>query len=386
MVRKLECNLKKTIPKVLIVDLSERFGGASARILALMLKYPAGRIALAALKDSPIAQQAMNKDLPVLIVGKKKYDLLILFALIRVIRLSGFEIIDAQNVQSKFWASLSLLFTKAVLVSTLNSWYGSEHEATSMKGKVYIAIELLTNWFSPHYIVVSKTIRDNLCSAGIDSERISLIYNAVDPELRNLTVEKAGIRSEFNIPENTILCVSLGRLVWAKGYEDLIQAFEIVKEKNPRIFCLILGDGELRSSLEEQIAQRGLADRVILYGHCDHSLALSILKTCDIFVMPSRTEGTPIALLEAAILEIPIIATKVGGIPELLAEEEAILIPANDPISLASSLLKLAEDMPCARVMSAKACERIKKYFTTDIQVENTITTYNKVLAYGHGR
>jgi glycosyltransferase involved in cell wall biosynthesis len=375
--------LSRTIPKVLIVDLSEKFGGASARVLALMLKYPPGQIALAALKDSPVARYAKDKNLPVIIVGKRKYDFFILFALIRAIRSSGFEIIDVQNIQSKFWASLSLPFTKTVLVSTLNSWYSSEHGTKSLKGKAYIAVELLTNWSSPHYIVVSKTIYNNLRDAGVATDRISLIYNAVDPEIKKISANKIGIRSEFNMPENAILCVALGRLVWAKGYEDLIQAIKIVKEKNPQIFCLILGEGELRSSLAEQISRSGLADRIILYGHCEHPVALSILMASDIFVMPSRIEGAPIALLEAAILELPIVATKVGGIPELLTEEEAILVPANNPICLASSLLKFAEDLELARLLARKARQRVRKYFTIDIQVENTIATYNKVLLHG---
>ena len=236
--------MKTDIPNVLIVDLSESFGGASARVLALMSRYPAGKIALAALEDSPVARYARKENLFVITVGRKKYDISILFSLIRAIRSYGFEIVDAQNIQSKFWGSLAAFLTRTPLVSTLNSWYPSEHGEMNVKGKIYGAIELLMNWSALHYIVVSKMIYDRVRKAGIDPDRIHLIYNAVDMDINKVTENNKKIRSELDIPADAILCVSLGRLVWAKGYEDLVDAFKIIREKNRRIFCLILGGGD----------------------------------------------------------------------------------------------------------------------------------------------
>ena len=122
----LSIELKTKIPKVLIVDLSESYGGASARILTLMQNYPAGQIALAVLKGSPVAKYAEEKNLFVIPVGRKKYDVSILFSLVNAIRSFDFEVVDTQNIQSKFWASLSVLLTRTALVSTLNSWYAND--------------------------------------------------------------------------------------------------------------------------------------------------------------------------------------------------------------------------------------------------------------------
>lgn len=378
--KNLAFTLETQIPKVLIVDLSENFGGASTRALALMQNYPPEKIALAALKDSPVAKYAREKNLTVITVGKKKYSISILFNLIRAVLTFGFEIIDAQNIQSKFWASLSALLTRTALVSTLNSWYANEHGKKNIKGKVYIVIELLTNWASPHYIVVSKLIYDNLINAGVKPDRISLIYNSVDIDITKNIQSRKDIRAELKIPMESVLCVALGRLVWAKGYENLIQAFNLIKEKNPLIHCLIIGDGEMYSLLSTQIAQNRLENYIFLYGYCDHLEALSILKACDIFVMPSRTEGTPIALLEAAAFEIPILATRVGGIPELVTEEDALLVPPDDPKTLANNLLCLAENAHLAKEMSRKAKQRVKELFTIDIQLEATLMAYKRVL------
>ena len=382
--KKLGNILTTSLPKVLILDLSEGYGGASARVLTLMQKYPSEKMALAALQDSPVSNYALNKDLPVFIVGKKKYDIRIFFNLVRIIRLQGFDVLDVQNIQSKFWGSLAASAVKVALVSTLNSWYLNEHEKTGMKGKIYSAVELLTNWADIHYIVVSRDIYNSLCKVGINPNQISLIYNAIDINDIQFRTKQYDIKSKLNIPLDSIICIALGRLVWAKGYKSLIEAFAIIKDKMHNLFCIIVGGGELQHVLSEQITRNNLLDRVVLYGYSDHETALSILKACDIFVMPSRTEGTPIALLEAAALGVPIVATNVGGIPELVTTQEALLVPPDNPAALASSLMKLAEDRNFAKELSEHARFRVNELFSADQQLDATLNAYHSALSQNY--
>lgn len=374
--------MNSNIPKVLIIDLSENYGGASARVLTLMQNYQPEMIFLAALKDSPVAQYALEKNLPVIIVGRKKYDIRIFFNIMKAIRTYRFDILDVQNIQSKIWGSISASFSKVSLVSTLNSWYRNEHQKTNIKGAVYTVLELLTNWSAPHYIVVSQKIFDALCKARVDSDRISLVYNAVNINLIKALKDNDDIRTKLNIPLDSRVCVALGRLVWAKGYEDLIQAFTLLKGKKHNLFCVIIGSGELHSLLLEEIVRNDLADRIFLLGHFKHKDALSVVKTCDIFVMPSRTEGTPIALLEAAALGIPILATRVGGIPELVTEQDALLVPADSPESLAAGILKLTEDKELAQLLSKNAYSRVNELFSAGKLLSATLEAYYKALSY----
>ena len=373
--------MKANIPKVLIVDLSKDYGGASARALTLMQNYPQGRIILAALENSPVAQYALEKNLSTIVVGKKKYDVRIFFSLTKAIRVYGIDIVDVQNIQSKFWGSLSAFFSKVTLVSTLNSWYFSEHQRTNIKGMIYTAIELLTNWSMPHYIVVSQKIFDALCRVRVNPNCISLVYNAVDVNMTQAIEDTNDIRTKLNVPLDASICVALGRLVWAKGYEDLIQAFTLLKGKKHNLFCAIIGGGELQSSLSKKIVRDNLTDRIFLLGHFDHKNALSAIKTCDIFVMPSRTEGTPIALLEAAALGIPILATNIGGIPELVTEQDALLVPANSPEALAAGLLKLAKDNKLAQLLSKNAYCRVNELFSVRKLLSATLDASHKALS-----
>lgn len=114
-------------PKVLLVDLSHQFGGSSTRVLGLLSALPPGQAGLAAIQGSPVFEQAKRMGLIAHPVGKGKTDWRILPNLVRLVREQGYQVLDTQNIQSKFWGSLAALWSGAALVSTLNSWYDFEH-------------------------------------------------------------------------------------------------------------------------------------------------------------------------------------------------------------------------------------------------------------------
>ena len=133
--------------------------------------------------------------------------------------------------------------------------------------------------------------------------------------------------------------------------------------------------------LSSQIEAAGLKDRVILTGYQDRSNVMTILKSSDIFAMPSRYEGTPIALLEAAALGLPILAAASGGIPELVTDQEhALLVQPNDPTALATGLLKLCSEHEYARKLGNNAQQRIRTTFDLNTQIQNTFLAYQKAL------
>jgi glycosyltransferase involved in cell wall biosynthesis len=124
-----------------------------------------------------------------------------------------------------------------------------------------------------------------------------------------------------------------------------------------------------------------LENKVRLLGYYDRNDAMSILKSSDIFAMPSRYEGTPIALLEAAALARPILASATGGIPELVHHEEhAFLVPPGEAAALAQGLVKLALDRDYANFLGQHAQQRIQKTFNLDSQVDATWQAYQKAL------
>lgn len=287
------------------MDLSERFGGASTRVISLLRELPADSIALAALFNSPVAQEAQKTGRRLHILATGKSDPRILLHLIRVVRERGYQILDTQNIQSKFWASVAVLLTRTALISTLNSWCATEHAGNSWKGNLYLWLEFLTNWNLTRTIVVSRKIHSALLKRGFDPHRVDLIYNAVSLDSQSVPDMRNELLHEYGIPSDAVICLAAGRLVPVKGYTYLVEAIARLKES--LIYCFIIGNGELKDTLESQIRNVGLEAKIRLLGFAPHEQTLALIKACDIFVMPPLHEGTPVALLEAAALARPII-------------------------------------------------------------------------------
>lgn len=369
------------VPKVLIVDLSNNYGGSSSRVLSLMARAKPGTVALAGLKSGAITKQAIQLGLSVHIVASHKADPRLLFRIVQVIRQQGYNVLDSQNIQSKFWANLAAIMTRTSLVSTLNSWYANEHGKASIKGRIYTLLELFTNQSLDLYITVSEKDRQSLLRAGLPEDKVKLIYNAVDMKTSAIPGDSEWLRKKFDLPLDSMICTAVGRLVPVKGYDVLINAVQKIASQVPQLYCLIVGEGEGKEELREQIRGAGLENRVHLLGYYDRQNAMSILKSSDIFVMPSRYEGTPIALLEAAALARPILASATGGIPELVQHEKhALLVSPGDPTALAQGLMKLTLDREYARSLGQRAQRRIRQKFNLDSQVNATWQAYKKAL------
>jgi len=373
-------------PRVLIVDLSHEFGGASSRVLGLMSGFPSGQVGLAAIMGSPVFRQAQKQGFSVFPVGVHKADWRILPNLLNVIRQNQYQVVDTQNIQSKLWGSIAARLSRVALVSTLNSWYRFEH-GKSLKGVLYTWLELLTNRWLDRYIVVSKTVYDALKNAQKNTSFIDLIYNAIGLRPQEISGDALWLKAKFNFPPDAIVCSAAGRLVWAKGYEDLIAAMAQIAKLEPNLYCVIIGEGELRGLLQAAIGQNGLNERIVLAGFVEHDEVLSILKASDFFVMPSRQEGTPIALLEAAAIGLPILATSCGGIPELVESgKQALLVSPENPSALAAGLLEISKNPQYRQFLAAQAQARVKDAFSLEAQVKATQFAYQKALEHRNSR
>ena len=368
-------------PKVLIVDLSLKYGGATSRILALMSRATPGTIGLAALESSFISQEAIKLKIPTHIIGKNKTDVGISKHLISLIRNEGYQILDTQNIQSKFWGSIAARFTNTALISTINSWYANEHGKVSLKGKIYTMLELATNSSLDLYITVSENDRQALLRSSIPNEKIELIYNAVNTQMQNVDRNVEKLHRQFSVPSDSLICISVGRLVAIKGFDVLLQTAHLLEKSSRNVHFLIVGDGESRESLAKQIEALGLGKNVTLVGYQDRASVLALVKSSDIFIMPSRYEGTPIALLEAGSLGIPIIASNVGGIPELVQDQtDALLVPPDDPQALARAVTRLITDKKLAETLIINTGEKIRTKFNMERQFELTWNAYQKAL------
>jgi glycosyltransferase involved in cell wall biosynthesis len=370
---------EKTEVRALIVDLSTQFGGASMRALDLIRGMPDGQAALAGLEGSPSVRRAADLGLEVHVVGNRKFDPLLVYRLVRLAKSKGFNVVDTQNPQSKLWGTLAACIARVPLVSTLNSWYFAEHQGR-WRGWLYQGIEFLTLPVTDACIAVSSDIQKKLEKSPKKNIHTAMISNAVTINTDMIKdSDPDSLRSRFGFPKDSVICCAVGRLVEAKGYNHLVSSLQLL---DPRIVCLIVGEGHLRQELTEQIQQLGMQERIRLVGFCAPEDVLSIVYSSDIFLMPSISEGTPIAILEAAALGKPIVATSTGGIPEIFENDKnAVLVEPGNEKQLADAVSWVCDHPDRAEMLGNQARLHIENSYSRDSQVNETLLVYQKVLS-----
>ncbi len=370
----------------MLIDLSKHFGGASKRALALLGGLSGEQCALAVLQDSPIARLAADHQYDCHVIARHKLDVQISKRLDHLIQRHRFQVIDTQNPQSQLWGRLAAAGSGAALVSTLNSWYFDEHGG-NWKGRFYQRLQQITNPRVDLFIAVSTEIRERLLSNGIDEERIALIPNAVTLQPSSIASDRPALCREFDFPPDAQVCCAVGRLVEAKGYAHLFAAMARIAESHPRSRCLIIGDGGLYQTLAGRICRLGLQQRIRLAGFQPPDRTASLLKSSDLFVMPSISEGTPVALLEAAALGKPIVASRAGGIGSIVHHDEhALLAAPGDEAALAGALATLLDHPDLAHRLANQAQTHVLTHFGLTSQIEATRQAYERARCHAERR
>jgi len=226
----------------------------------------------------------------------------------------------------------------------------------------------LVRWLT-QAVAVSQAVRDLWCRHdGIDPAWVTVIPNGV-PDIG----EPVGGQSRCENGRFRIGCVS--RLNREKGVDILIEAFARVHKQAPEAELVLVGDGVERTALGKQAAGLGVAEHVQFLGTRDDVPAL--LATFDVFVLPSRTEGLPMALLEAMAAGLPIVATAVGGVPQAIRHRETgLLVPAEKPEALAESLMSLFGNTTLRQSLGHAARRR----FLEEYEVSHMTEAYERLL------
>jgi glycosyltransferase involved in cell wall biosynthesis len=214
-------------------------------------------------------------------------------------------------------------------------------------------------------VSVSTKALEQAAKAGAKRERMIVVQNGIVPASPDRSSSN-GVRHEMGVAEDDVLLLSVGRLVYQKGHEFLIRAMPSVLGRHPQAKAVICGEGTLRGALRAQIAELRLEDSVFLAGNRPD--IDRFLNTADIFVLPSRWEGLPVALLEAMAVGLPVVATHVEGVEEVIENgDQGLLVPPEDAEALAAALIELIGGGEARRRMGDAARRRIKEFYTVDI-------------------
>ena len=191
---------------------------------------------------------------------------------------------------------------------------------------------------SSHAVMcASAALGERLVQAGAAPQRIAVIYNGVD-SARFFPVRNHENRKPLGLSDDAKLLLFIGNLKPSKGCVDLLDAFVNLAATQPQLHLVFIGDGAARDTLLQRATRRGLAARVHLIGKIEHDHLPAWFAACDLFCLPSHNEGVPNVVLEAMACGVPVLATQVGGIPEVVPDFAGVLVPARDSQALQAAL------------------------------------------------
>lgn len=229
------------------------------------------------------------------------------------------------------------------------------------------------------FIANSRVISDRLVTDGVPRSKISIVNEGVDVD-RIVRLEPANVRGEFYLPTQAPIVGNVAALVPHKGQQHLIDAAAIAVRQVPDARFVIVGEGELRHALEEQIRHKHLERHVFLAGFRDD--ALEMTKGFDLFVMSSISEGMCTALVDAMAASKASVTTDAGAIPEVMIDgETGFIVPARNHEAMAARIVQLLKNAKLRERMGEAALRRAMDRFTVDRMVDGTIAAYDSLFA-----
>jgi glycosyltransferase involved in cell wall biosynthesis len=229
-------------------------------------------------------------------------------------------------------------------------------------------------------IAISNATKDYVLRLGAKPSKVKVVYNGVDlARFRPIAGKREELRKKLGITQNAIVILTVRRLVYKNGVDTLIDAANIAVKKNPRIVFLVVGKGPDMESVKLQIAKLGIEANFRLAGFVSDEDLPSYYNAADLFVLPSKSgEGLPLVALEAMACGLPVIATDVGGIREILMEDYGKLVAPNQPELLAKAVLDFATVDFSSRRGELRAM--VEKRFSWDANVERLIEIYEELI------
>ena len=228
-------------------------------------------------------------------------------------------------------------------------------------------------------IAISEGIAQVLRAEGVDPALVSVVRSAVDTERFSSACDRDRFRQALPLPAGGAVIGMAAQFIERKGHRVLLDAIPEVLKVFPQTQFLLFGKGPLENDIAAQIQVRDLTHNVHLAGFRDD--LERILPCLDVLAHPADMEGLGVSLLQAAAASVPIVATRVGGIPEAVRDGvNGILIAPSDPAALAQAIMKLLRDPNQAKAFGAQGRALMQKEFSIDVMVEGNLRVYRDVI------
>jgi L-malate glycosyltransferase len=229
-------------------------------------------------------------------------------------------------------------------------------------------------------IAISDGVRQVLLDSGVPGSLITVIPSGIDFTPFEPEGPRDLLRREFGFAPDEFLVGIVAALEDHKGHAYLLEASKIVREQAPKVKFIVVGSGSLRLQLDKQARDLGVEDIVFFLGFRDD--VPRILASLDLFVLSSHHEGLGSSLLDAMASRLPVVATRAGGIPEVVADRETgLLVPPRDPPALARAILELYRDRELAARLAGRGLEVVHRKFSAEAMAGRVAELYERFAA-----
>ncbi|MCI0551208.1 MAG: glycosyltransferase [Anaerolineae bacterium] len=353
-------------------------GGAEIllRDLSVGLAQRGFRVSIGYSTPGPLARDLNDLGLPLTRLPRlMRVDPILFGGMIRLMHKDLPQIVHTHLFKSDFHGRLAARIVGVpVVVSTLHSIdrWAQKRPLGNLYG--------WTSRFADRIIAISDDVKNfHMANTAVDESKFVTIENGVD--IQRFTRQKTlgeEIRKEFNLDDSAPVFGIVGRLTPPKDHRVFLQAAALILQSIPRARFLIVGDGPLRDDLEAHMRELDIQNSLLFTGMRRDIPA--VLAALDVLVISSLWEGIPVTLLEGMASALPMVATKVGSIPEVVTDETAILVQPSDPTAIAQACLKLANDQELRLSMGQAGLKRVTAKYSIDAMIDRTTALYAELL------
>ncbi|MBM3770970.1 MAG: glycosyltransferase [Acidimicrobiia bacterium] len=356
------------------IDTARTWRGGQNQVLLTVngLRALGQRAALVAHPDGELRLRAAEGLELIPLAPRTEMDLTAAWRLSRVIRRLGPNVVHAHDSHAVAMAALALSMTTARPTPAL---------VASRRVDFHLQGNSLSRWKNRQvdcFIAASEAIREMLVSDGVPRDRTVTVHEGIDID-RIVATPPVNVHETLWLPHHAPLVGNVAALVPHKGQRYLIDAAHLVRREIPDARFVIFGEGELREQLEHIVHEHHLEKHVLLPGF--RADVIGCVKGLDLFVMSSVTEGLGTSLLDAMACGKPIVATRTGGIPEVVTDGvTGVLVPPRDAPGLARAIVSLLNDEPRRQRYGQAGLERVRERFTVDRMVADTAAVYARLM------
>lgn len=356
---------------LLHTESSKGWGGQEIRILleSVGLKNKGVKVIALCQPDSVLARKISKEGIEVRVCRmEKNYDVFAVRSILNLLKTEKIDIINTHSGKDSFLAGIAgrLSSIKPVIVRT-------RHLALPITSK-------LTYSLLPHKIVTtSEYVRQYLISQNIPQEKIIAAPTGVDMRIFDVDAAKNVLKKELNIGNDANVIGTIAILRFKKGHHVLLDAVSEVLKVFPKTVFVFAGDGPQEENIKKKMQELNLTNNVFLLG-LRHDIP-DILKSLDIFVLPTLQESLPQSVMQAMAMGRPVIATTVGGLPEVVEDGiSGILVEPENPHALSEAVISLLKDKERMKKMGDAGRKIAQEKYSVDAMVERMYNFYESLI------